>query len=225
MAYYPSSILCVSPGSLEEFQAAVREYIATTHADKAIQYSWYNQELSEIGMDDVRAFITELSYSPNPDGVRCMVFLAADQMNLAAQNAILKSLEEPTSNTHCVLVVTALNALLPTIQSRCLILDTTTHSEHTQEEFIAVLEKLESGGIPAAISIAESYKKKEDATRCVHGLLNAMYATRIQTTTSAQDLHKRVQFCQKGFSILSYLQSNSNPQMTLEHWFFSLQSQ
>lgn len=225
MTYYPSSILCVSPGSTNEFQAAVHNFTSATHSTKLIQFSWYNQELTEITIDDVRAFITELSYTPNPDAVRCMVVLAADQMNLAAQNAVLKSLEEPTKNTHCILVVTALNALLPTIQSRCHVVDLTPKQNAVQEEFIGVLEKLETGGIPAAISVAETYKKKEDATRCVHGLLNAMYATRIQANPAGQELLKQVQFCQKGFTILSYLQANSNPQMTLEHWFFSLHTQ
>ncbi len=43
----------------------------------------------------------------------------AETMNLAAQNAILKTLEEPAGRTVIVLVTPAPDALLPTIRSRC----------------------------------------------------------------------------------------------------------
>ncbi len=42
----------------------------------------------------------------------------ADKMNLPAQQAFLKLLEEPTSNTHFILLVHNTTALLPTIRSR-----------------------------------------------------------------------------------------------------------
>jgi DNA polymerase-3 subunit delta' len=43
----------------------------------------------------------------------------ADSMNVAAQNALLKTLEEPSGPTVIVLLTDSLEALLPTIRSRC----------------------------------------------------------------------------------------------------------
>jgi DNA polymerase-3 subunit delta' len=43
----------------------------------------------------------------------------ADQLNVNAANALLKSLEEPTANTYFVMLANDLDRLLPTVISRC----------------------------------------------------------------------------------------------------------
>jgi DNA polymerase-3 subunit delta' len=43
----------------------------------------------------------------------------ADRLSIAAQNALLKLLEEPPRGTHLILVTPSVRALLPTIRSRC----------------------------------------------------------------------------------------------------------
>src|SRR5439155_8668833 len=50
---------------------------------------------------------------------RVFVIAEADRMNEESQNALLKSLEEPSSFAHFVLVSSAPGRLLPTIPSRC----------------------------------------------------------------------------------------------------------
>jgi DNA polymerase-3 subunit delta' len=51
---------------------------------------------------------------------RFVVFDPADRLNPQAQNALLKTLEEPPPDTTLVLVASSPDALLPTIRSRCL---------------------------------------------------------------------------------------------------------
>jgi len=51
---------------------------------------------------------------------RFVVIDPADAMNPQAQNALLKTLEEPPEDTTLVLVASSPDALLPTIRSRCL---------------------------------------------------------------------------------------------------------
>jgi DNA polymerase-3 subunit delta' len=51
---------------------------------------------------------------------RFVVLDPADAMNPQAQNALLKTLEEPPEDTTLVLVAAAADALLPTVRSRCL---------------------------------------------------------------------------------------------------------
>jgi DNA polymerase-3 subunit delta' len=51
---------------------------------------------------------------------RVVVIDPADAMNVQAQNALLKTLEEPPDDTTLVLVSSSPDALLPTIRSRCL---------------------------------------------------------------------------------------------------------
>ncbi|MFT3915715.1 MAG: DNA polymerase III subunit delta' [Anaeromyxobacteraceae bacterium] len=51
---------------------------------------------------------------------RFVIFDPADRMNPQAQNALLKTLEEPPPETTLVLVSSSPDSLLPTIRSRCL---------------------------------------------------------------------------------------------------------
>ncbi len=62
---------------------------------------------------------------------RVIIINPANVMTESAQNALLKTLEEPNPNTHFLLITTADTELLPTIQSRCqqLTLHRTTASQ------------------------------------------------------------------------------------------------
>ena len=114
------SLLCLTPDekgiacghcrSCEVFSANSHpDFInVKTPADKQI-----------IGVDQVRALnhFLELSRSYSP--VRVALIGTADDMNINAANSLLKTLEEPTDNTHIVLVSYHPEALLPTIRSRC----------------------------------------------------------------------------------------------------------
>ena len=73
----------------------------------------------EISVDQVRALIPFLGTTPADGGWRVVIVDAADDMNRAAANALLKMLEEPPVRTLFVLVSHAPGRLLPTIRSRC----------------------------------------------------------------------------------------------------------
>lgn len=70
-----------------------------------------------IGVDIVRQAMRKLrTYAT----IRRVVLVAhAEVLEEAAQNALLKAIEEPNMNTHFILVSTNSSALLPTIRSRC----------------------------------------------------------------------------------------------------------
>jgi DNA polymerase-3 subunit delta' len=60
-----------------------------------------------------------LSLRPLEGGWRVVLLRDADRMNEEAQNALLKTLEEPGSSTLLALVVSRPESLLPTTRSRC----------------------------------------------------------------------------------------------------------
>ncbi|MBK0398499.1 DNA polymerase III subunit delta' [Limibaculum sp. M0105] len=78
---------------------------------------------SVIRIDEVRDLRRFLGLSAADGGWRAVVVDAADEMNVQAQNAILKMLEEPPARTAFLLVSHSPAALLPTIRSRCRTLD------------------------------------------------------------------------------------------------------
>ncbi|MFA5906912.1 MAG: DNA polymerase III subunit, partial [Desulfobacula sp.] len=60
-----------------------------------------------------------LSSRPNEAKFRMVLISNADAMNVQAQNALLKMLEEPPENTFFILLAVKTDLLLPTIISRC----------------------------------------------------------------------------------------------------------
>jgi DNA polymerase III subunit delta' len=73
----------------------------------------------EIRVDQVRDLIAEIAAAPFEARRRVFVIDDAHSMNDAAQNALLKSLEEPPPRSHVILVSAAPLGLRQTIRSRC----------------------------------------------------------------------------------------------------------
>ena len=74
---------------------------------------------AEIGVEDIRALLSFFHMSAAEGGRRVAIVDAADDMNGAAANALLKVLEEPPKGGVILLVAHQPARLLPTIRSRC----------------------------------------------------------------------------------------------------------
>lgn len=72
---------------------------------------------ASISVEQVRNSISQLALSSEND--RVVIIDAAEQMTIPASNALLKTLEEPGSRIHIILISHNLSKLLPTIVSRC----------------------------------------------------------------------------------------------------------
>ncbi|MTH76367.1 DNA polymerase III subunit delta' [Paracoccus aestuariivivens] len=74
---------------------------------------------AEITVDEVRRLQSFFQMSAAEGGRRVAIIDAADEMNPAAANALLKQLEEPPKDATIILVAHQPGRLLPTIRSRC----------------------------------------------------------------------------------------------------------
>jgi DNA polymerase-3 subunit delta' len=72
-----------------------------------------------ISISQIREIGLLLSSKPNEARKRMVLIENADKMNVQAQNALLKMLEEPPENTFFILTAVQTAPLLPTILSRC----------------------------------------------------------------------------------------------------------
>lgn len=72
-----------------------------------------------ISISQIRELGLAISSRPNEAKFRMVLILNADLMNIQAQNALLKMLEEPPEKTFFILVANKISFLLPTISSRC----------------------------------------------------------------------------------------------------------
>jgi DNA polymerase III delta' subunit len=90
---------------------------AESHADLAVVSP--SGASDEIGIEPIRALASSLALLPVEGGRRIALIDRADRMSEAAQNALLKTLEEPPDRTHIILAAAEDSALMPTIRSRC----------------------------------------------------------------------------------------------------------
>jgi DNA polymerase-3 subunit delta' len=74
----------------------------------------------ELSVEVIRHFLIEPAYvRPAVGAAKVFIVQEADRMSHAAQNALLKTLEEPPVGTFLILLVERPEQLLPTILSRC----------------------------------------------------------------------------------------------------------
>ncbi|TWX71748.1 DNA polymerase III subunit [Colwellia demingiae] len=78
-----------------------------------------NTENKTLGVDDIRRGNAFLEKTAHLGKVKTILIPQAQVMTIAAANALLKTLEEPSANSYIVLIADDLDSLLPTIVSRC----------------------------------------------------------------------------------------------------------
>ncbi|WP_277186321.1 DNA polymerase III subunit delta' [Caballeronia sp. BR00000012568055] len=77
------------------------------------------QPSKEIKIEQVRALLDFCALGSHRGGARVVLLYPAEALNVAAANALLKTLEEPPSGVVFLLVSARVDRLLPTIISRC----------------------------------------------------------------------------------------------------------
>ncbi len=74
----------------------------------------------DLGIDVIRQFVLDAAHKKPALGSRkVFVLRETEKLTSAAQNALLKTLEEPPPGTFLILICRALDSLLPTTRSRC----------------------------------------------------------------------------------------------------------
>lgn len=103
---------------------------ADTHPDLMLVYRQLNRQHPDtrirklkaltLSVDVIRHFLVDRA-GTCPSRGRAKVFIVreAERLNDAAQNCLLKTLEEPPARTFIILLTNSLDRLLPTTRSRC----------------------------------------------------------------------------------------------------------
>lgn len=111
------------------------------------------KDRSTIPIDDIREMIRICGIRPTDGNKHVVLLFDADRMTQQAQNCLLKTLEEPPSDTYMILVTDHTESILPTIISRCRLIRTRSWDDRY---VLSVLEKNHVGGKHAAEAVAVS---------------------------------------------------------------------
>jgi DNA polymerase III delta prime subunit len=84
---------------------------------------YIEHEKGLINIDKINGLARSLSLLPANNAHRFVIIDESSKMNVGAMNSILKILEEPPEKTVFILIAANLNSILPTIISRCMLVN------------------------------------------------------------------------------------------------------
>ena len=161
---------------------ACRTFMADSHPD------YYHMEPDRtranpmIKIDQIRALQREVSLMPVMSNLRIVIIDDAELMNSAAQNCLLKTIEEPSGLSKFILITSNRSKLLMTLLSRCMIINFERLSEANIKKELerreianaAEVALIANGSIGQALKLAENdgLKIREDAINFIELLSN-----------------------------------------------------
>lgn len=185
------AVLLTGPAGSGKFTLAkhLAEEMLGLKPDKLLSYPYVKIvqpiDAKAIGIEQVRDLDHFLSLKvPSKLGIsRLVVIEDAQKMTTEAQNAILKTLEEPPTDTLIILTVSYPQALLPTIRSRMQTIDVKLPAKNESKEYFAAKgfdEKavesalLMSGGLPGLMQalLSDEAHPLLEATETARNILN-----------------------------------------------------
>jgi DNA polymerase III subunit delta' len=156
-------------------------------------------ELTEISVDQIRTIVlAHAAYAPHEGRARVFIVRRAEELSQSAANALLKTLEEPRSGTHFILLTARGDRLLNTIRSRTLpvrfgplpdaIVRSILHKHEVPDERHDVAVELAAGSASLALELAD-----EERTAARDAFVSS-----IMGAVEARDLGLAVAFSEAG---------------------------
>ncbi len=185
-------------------------------------FRFINPEGESIKIDNIRDFNQELAFSNYNSDRRYFIFFNTDLATISAQNAALKSIEEPPENTQIVLMTSTLEKLLPTIISRCEVVSlkkTTQGKKSDYEETNDLYRKIISSKHFELIELANNYKERNEAILLLNKLLSYL---NFELNSNASKLNKKsiANHLRIVLKTMKQLNQNVNVKLALENCFF-----
>lgn len=176
---------------------------------------------TSIKIDQVRDLKRLLSLKPYYAPPKIALIPEAEKLTFEAQGALLKLLEEPPGETIFVLTTAQAENLLPTIVSRCQMINLPPESEIslTEEEiknYQEELAKILKSSPGERIKFTEQIKSREEAEKfCQIQLFLWRERLLKNPTTENTKVLREIQ------KTLKYLAANVNPRLALENLLLS----
>ena len=179
---------------------------------------------NSIGVDDVREqLISQMSSKPFRYKYKIFIIDKAETLTPSAQNALLKTIEEPAPFGVFLLLTSQLEAMLPTVVSRCVVvkyraeqpemLNKTDEAEETLLfDLITSAHEQDILGAMALYKRFEPYKENKESLQRVLDKLYTAYGRRLRSTGSAA-CARAIQAITQAKQILA---QNGNFQLTIE---------
>ena len=185
---------------------------AATRLVKAKEIAPSAFEVSPTSIDDIREIRKTIALGQS------VIIHDAHNLSEEAQNALLKTLEEPPENTQLLLLTTNSELLLSTILSRCQVIElpnkTATLTQEEQQEMEKILSWVGSpptgGDLKNGFAWSKEFTDRKSAIESIDRLLIAAHQS-LKSPTTIRRL----------FQAKKYLLANTNVRLTLENLFIN----
>lgn len=140
-----------------------------------------------------------------------------------SQNSLLKILEEPPENTFIIISTSNKNDIIPTVLSRCQIIELKEEASYSKEDFqqpLEILKELLTSGVGQRLKLAQDISKSKDEMFLF--LEKAIILCREEMIKNPKD-NKYLKIIEKMENANNILKStNATARLTLENLFLSL---
>lgn len=214
-----------------DMTVSIMNWLTTTFPQlKPSEINFINQTKESITIETVRNLNQEIQYGLAEHESRVCVLLHAELLTLPAQNALLKTLEEPPEQTLLVLASESPMSLLKTIHSRCqLIVEESLKHQVDTASAEKLVNLIENGTVGYLTQLSDQYPKKEAAIVIVKELINfyfQRYALISKDNSNADKSILQLTKVSKYISISQYslnlLQKNVQVKLVLDDLFYKL---
>lgn len=177
------------------------------------------REGTSIGIKDIRELQSRITLKPYNSPLTVVIVNEAHLLTLEAQQALLKTLEEPPATVRIILETPTPDALAPTILSRCQILkikETMQESSDDLVQCLKTLEQLSIASIGERLKIVDEIVTSREET--LQWVDKAIEASRQLMPTDFQ-LSKLLRGL---LTARAQISANVNPKLSLDNLFISL---
>ena len=122
----------------------------------------YRPSKASMGVDEVREIIEEVSKRPYEGDKKVIIIHEGSKLTIQAQNALLKTIEEPPQGVYIILLAESLETLLETIKSRCQVYKLTPLNNKQIEKYINTWGNYSEEEIKASLAYGEGIPGKAE---------------------------------------------------------------
>ena len=189
-----------------------------------------------VGIEQVRILQKQIFLKPFRGKKKACIIKRADTLTVEAQNALLKLLEEPPEHTIIVLLTENHLSLLPTILSRCKVIEVSAPDKKLESDELSTfnfqLSTLIAGGLGTRLKLAQDVAKNKD--ELLLWLEKMIFLVRQELVASHfvsgnSDKNSELSTSQYVSLLKSFQRThtilkttNANPRLTLENLFLNI---
>ena len=118
----------------------------------------YRCKKSSFGVDDIREIVEEINKKPFEGDKKVIIIYDGNKLTVQAQNALLKTIEEPPKGVFIILLCESLELILDTIKSRCQIYKLSPLTKNEIRLYIMALAKMK---LMRPLPIAKEFQEKQ----------------------------------------------------------------